>query len=121
MTGCTPVQAEPKPAAAGAASSSASSAPAASSVSKVTADELARILNAKNTSAARNVLEGRISPNCSFSFTGLSDDEKNVSKPRTYVDIINRMDMGTWSSISVSSVGYDGSGKLNRATIHVNY
>ena len=120
VTGCTPVQAEPKPTA-GSASSSASSTPATPSFSKVTADELAKILNAKNTSAARSVLEGRIASNCSFTFTGLTDEEKNVSKPRTYVDIINRMDMGTWSSINVSSVGYDGSGKLNRATIHVNY
>ena len=120
VTGCTPVQAAPKPATESAASSS-SSAPAAPSVSKITASELAGLLNAKNLGAARSALDGRIASNCQYNFTGLSEEEKNVSKPRTYMDIINRMDMGTWSSVSVSNVGYDGSGKLNRATIHVNY
>lgn len=114
VIGCTPVKTEPKPV------SESSSTPAASSVSKITANELERFLNAKDTKAARAALDDRIAEKCQYSFTGISDSEKNTKMPATYVDIINRIDMGTWSSVKVLSVGHDSSGKLNRVTIQVN-
>jgi hypothetical protein len=86
---------------------------------KVTASEFQSLLLSKDENNANKLLKGRINnASVSYRFTGINEDEP---QPRSYTEIINRLKMGTWSSIQITSVGYDSQGRLNSANITVTY
>lgn len=84
-------------------------------VDKVTVQELSQILNSRS---GWESIKSRVSPGLHFTFDGLSDDE---STPASYLEIFNRLNMGSWSSVDVLSVNYSANGLLTSARIKVNY
>lgn len=89
-------------------------------VNKVTKEELQTILNSgKSQEAIDADFPNRVSSGCRYEFVGISEDE---TPPGSYNEIINRIRMRTWSSVTVLSVLHNKeSNKLVRAKIQVNY
>ena len=94
-------------------------------ISKITKDELQELLNDGNSSAAKSVLdksikEGRIANNVKFRWENLDSEEKEIA-PESCLDIIGRIQAKKWKSVSVLKVSHDSAGKLNQATISIEY
>ena len=89
-------------------------------VKSITKEELQRVLNSKDSNKAIEAdFKNRVASGCKFTFVGRNEEEGDA--PRSYNEIIQRVSMGTWSSVSVTSVSVNGSGKLSSAVIRVNY
>ena len=87
---------------------------------KISAGELQDVLNSGNSSTAQSAdFKNRVASNCRYVFSGR--DEAEGDAPSSYNEIINRVKMRTWSSISVLSVSYNARGQLSKASIQVNY
>jgi len=67
------------------------------------------ILGGKNPKVAKNI---------SFSFSGIKPDDK---KPGDIVSIRDKINYDKWTGITVSGLGYDAQGRINRATITPHY
>lgn len=89
-------------------------------VKAVSKEELQQILNAgKSQNAIDADFSNRVSPGCRFEFVGINPDE---DAPQSYNEILNRIRMRTWSSVTVLSVTHSSeTNKLIRAKIQVNY
>ena len=89
-------------------------------VNKVTKDELQQILNSGRSQNAIDAdFTNRVSSGCRYEFVGINEDE---DAPKSYNEILNRIRMKTWSSVTVLSVAYNNeTNKLVRARIQVNY
>lgn len=88
-------------------------------IDKITVGELTSILNSGDASkSVRANFKGRVYTSCQYIFEGLNADE---DPPVTYLEIINRINMGTWSSVNVISISYTLEGRLSSAVIKVNY
>lgn len=89
-------------------------------VEKVTKDELESIFNSgKSQDAIDADFANRISSGCRYEFVGINEDE---TPPGSYNEIINRIRMKTWSSVTILSVSHNSeTNKLVRAKIQVNY
>lgn len=88
-------------------------------VNKLSKSEFQEILNSGDEN--RGVvghLKDRISSRCRFSFSGINEDEPT---PASYNDILMRINMGTWTSVSVLSASYDEADRMVSARIQVNY
>ena len=88
---------------------------AVAQVKKVTVEELSSLLSAKNTSAARSALDGRIAPGCRVNCPGLSEAEEN---PTSYVEIISRLKR-SWASINITGLDYDAQGRIRSVNLTV--
>ena len=89
-------------------------------VQKVTASELNQVLNSGDSNAAINAnFRNRIAPGCRFVFVGR--DESEGDAPISYNDILMRIHLGTWASVSVQSVSYNDADQVSKAVIGVNY
>lgn len=65
-----------------------------------------------------NSFKTRISSNCVLRVSGLREGE---DAPAAYTEIFNRISMGIWSGVTVSSVGYDSRNRVSSISITVNY
>lgn len=89
-------------------------------VKKIDASELQQVLNSGSSDMASSAdFKNRVASNCRYAFNGRNDEEGDA--PVHYNEIINRISMHTWSSVEVTSVSHDDSGKLTRAVISVKY
>ena len=89
-------------------------------VKPITKEELQKVLNSKDSNKAIEAdFKNRVASGCQFVFTGRNDEEGEA--PRSYNEILQRVSMGTWSSVIVQSVSVNSVGKLSKAVIHVNY
>ena len=90
-------------------------------VNKITKEELQRVLNTGDSSAAAKAdFKNRIKAGCKFTYEGRNESEGDA--PMSYNEILQRIKLKTWSSVTVKSVRYNSdSGKLTQATIKVNY
>lgn len=89
-------------------------------VNKVMKDEFQQILNSGRSQNAIDAdFANRVSSGCRYEFVGIDDNEV---PPGSYNEIINRIRMRTWSSVTVLSVVHSSeTNKLVRARIQVNY
>ena len=89
-------------------------------VNKVTKEELQQILNSGRAQSAIDAdFANRVSSGCRYEFVGINEDEDS---PKSYNEILNRIRMKTWSSVTVLSVTHNSeTNKLVRARIQVNY
>ncbi len=89
-------------------------------VNKVTKEELQQILNSGRAQSAIDAnFPDRVFSGCKYEFVGIHEDE---DIPRSYNEILNRIRMRTWSSVTVLSVSHNSeTNKLVRARIQVNY
>ncbi len=65
-----------------------------------------------------NSFKTRISSKCVLRVSGLMEGEE---APAAYTEIFNRISMGIWSGVTVSSVGYDARNRVSSISITVNY
>ena len=87
---------------------------------KISTGELQDVLNSGNSSTAQSAdFKNRVASNCRYVFSGR--DESEGEAPTSYNEIINRVKMRTWASVSVLSVSHNARGQLSKATIQVNY
>ena len=89
-------------------------------VKAVSKEELQQVLNTgKSQSAIDADFSNRVVPGCRYEFVGINPDE---AAPQSYNEILNRIRMRTWSSVTVLSVTHSSeSNKLIRAKMQVNY
>ena len=89
-------------------------------VKKITKEEFQQVLNSGRSQNAIDAdFSNRVSSGCRYEFVGISGDEDS---PKSYNEIIHRIRMKTWSSVTVLSVTHNSeNNKLVRARIQVNY
>lgn len=88
-------------------------------VKKITAEEMSSILNSGNAESATAAdFKNRVSPGCRLKFTGISDEEE---VPSGLYEVINRINLGTWSSVVVNSMSYNDADMVSAVSITVMY
>lgn len=90
-------------------------------VNRITKEELEEVFNSK--SATQDAIDAdfpnRVASGCKYDFVDLKEDEV---PPGSYNEIINRIRMKTWSSVTILSVTHAReNNKLVRAKVRVNY
>ncbi len=89
-------------------------------VNKITREELESVFNSGDASrAAENDFKNRVSSACKYTFNNCKEEES--FQPKSYNEILNRIRMKTWSSISVNSISYNEKGQMTKAVLTVNY
>lgn len=89
-------------------------------VRKITKEELESIFNSGDASRAQESdFKNRVSSHCKFSFNNCQEEESY--QPKSYNEILNRIRMKTWSSVTVNSIYYNDKGQMAGASITVNY
>ena len=96
--------------------------PRIAQVTPVTVPELQGMIDARDVNAANAKLKGRTVGTVNYSFSGVSEEDRQETEmPRHINAVIDRLNLGTWSSATVTGVKTDDSGRLQSVSISVSY